>query len=154
MFLRCSHFGHVMKNKTLFNIYFRMMEQNNFQTIRFSLDYEYAVLVNFLNYRKLWRSLAFYVIIKVWVIFRCYAYSSTDNFLSSLLVSNWVIFFAEIWYFIRKRNKNYKNTIFLWKTTKKCHKSICKHKVAFFTLNLSHCPVMLHAPNLRDTEKI
>ena len=43
--------------------------------------------------------------------------------------------------------------IFWWKTIKKCHKSICKHKVASFTLNLPHCPVMQHAPNFRNAKK-
>ena len=64
------------------------------------------VLVNFLKHHHLWRSLTFYVIIEVWVIFRCYAYSSTDNSLSQFLVSDWLIFCWEIWYFIRKRNEN------------------------------------------------
>ena len=72
---------------------------------------------------------------------------STDNFLSLILVSYWLIFGCESLILDQKRNENYKNTVFLIKNkqteksqkqTNKATKIICKHKVALFTLNSSH----------------
>ena len=62
---------------------------------------------------------------------------------------------AEIRYFIKKRNERDKNTnFFMKKKTKKRQKSICKYKVAFFTVKSPHWPVMQHARNFRNTENI
>ena len=89
------------------------------------------VLVNFLKH-NLRRSLIFYVIIKVWVIFRCYACSSTDNFLSSVPVSDWIIFCCGNLILHQKRKwKWYKHKFFVEKQQK---------IVTFFTLNLAHGP--------------
>ena len=44
--------------------------------------------------------------------------------------------------------------IWMKKKKKKCQEGACKHEVAFFILNLSHWPVMQHAPNFRDMDKI
>ena len=35
MFVHCTYFSHVMKSKTLFNIHFRMIEQNKRLSVRF-----------------------------------------------------------------------------------------------------------------------
>ena len=38
----------------------------------------------------------------------------------------------------KKEMKMIKTQFFYGKQQKKCHKSICKHNAAFFTLNLAH----------------
>ena len=76
-----------------------------------------TVLVSFLKHH-LWRCLTFYVIVKVWVIFRCYAYSSSDYFLSSVAISDWSIFCC--WNLILHQ-KNDENTNFLIKNKRKSH---------------------------------
>ena len=64
----------------------------------------------------------------------CYTYRSTDHFLSPIPVSDWLTFSCGNSILHQKRNENYKNTNFLMKSSKKCQESICKYKVAFFTV--------------------
>ena len=54
----------------------------------------------------------------------------------------------------KKEMKMIKTHIFWWKTTRKCQKSVCKQKAAFFTLKSPHWSVIKHALNCRDTEEI
>ena len=68
-------------------------------------------------------------------------YSPSDNFLSPTAVSDWLIFCCGDFILHPKKMKITKTQILI-KTTKKCQKSICKYKVAFFTLNLCHWLVM------------
>ena len=68
-------------------------------------------------------------------------YSPSDNFFSPTAVSDWLIFCCGDFILHPKKMKITKTQILI-KATKKCQKSICKHKVAFFTLNLCHWLVM------------
>ena len=80
-------------------------------------------------------------------------YSSTDNFLSPILVSNCLIFC--LGNLIPHQKKKWKWWHkFFDERQKKCHESICKCKVGFFTVNSPHWCLMQHAQNFRDTEKM
>ena len=69
--------------------------------------------------------------IQAWTSFL--AYSSTDNFLSPIAVSDCLIFCLGIRYFIKKRNRNDENTLFFFdkktkqKNVKKVFVSIKQH---------------------------
>ena len=61
---------------------------------------------------------------------------STDNFLSSIPVFDWLIFCCTNLILHQKKTENDKSTYFLMKNSKtKNKKSIYKYKLAFFVLN-------------------
>ena len=60
------------------------------------------------------------------------SYSSTDIFLSPILVSDWLIFFCAN---LITEIENDKNKFFNEKQQKNAKKSICKLRVELFTLN-------------------
>ena len=62
--------------------------------------------------------------------------------------------FAEIRYFIKKRNENDKNKSFMTKNNKKIPGTYMKALSNIFTMKSPHPPVMKYAPNFRETEKI
>ena len=66
----------------------------------------------------------------------------TDNFFSLVLVSDWLIFCCRNLNLNLKEMKMIKTQFFNEKQQQKCHKSIYKLKLVFFTLNLVHSPVM------------
>ena len=53
----------------------------------------------------------------------CFTYSSINNFLSPIIVSDWLIFCCAIWYFVKNEMKILKTQILWWKTTTKFQKS-------------------------------
>ena len=125
MCVHCTHFVHVMKSKTLFNIHLKMTEQTrDFQTIRFSVDYEYAwvgeffkassfvkVSYNLCNHR----SVGYISMLCIQVHWQFLIASSAFRLVNILLqkfdISS------------EKEMKMIKTQIFQYKTTTKCHKS-------------------------------
>ena len=83
-------------------------------------------------------------------------YSSINNLLSPIYVSDWLIFCVKIWCFFKKEKwKWQKPKYFDEKQLQKMpQKYLCNHQVAFFITNTSYWPVMQHAPKLRDAEKM
>ena len=145
MLVHCTHFGHVKKSKT-FNIHLRMVEQNNKRLPKHPFSC------------RLWICLCWYIFhhkssfVKVsYILFN----HQSVGYISMLCIQfHWqFLIISSGFRFVNillrkfdtsseKEMKMIKTQIFWLKTTKRCRKSICKHKVAFFTLNVSDWPVM------------
>ena len=109
-----------------------------FQTIRFSAGWEYSCVGKFFKTSSFVK--VFFILCNPGSV--GYISMLPIQFHWQLLISSYgfrlvnIYFVAEIWYFMREMKMIKTNFLIKRKNKKRCHKSICKHKVAFFTLNL------------------